>query len=34
VIALPSMVLMMAAMWYLFTQISKLTGEDIDNFLQ
>ncbi len=34
VIVLPMMVLMMAAMWYLFTQISRLTGEDIEQFLQ
>lgn len=34
VIALPSMVLMMAALWYLFSQIGKLTGEDIETFLQ
>lgn len=34
VIALPSMVLMMAALWYLFSQIGKLTGEDIEKFLQ
>lgn len=34
VIALPSMVLMMAALWYLFSQIGKLTGEDIEQFLQ
>lgn len=34
VIALPSMVLMMAALWYLFSQIAKLTGEDIETFMQ
>ncbi|HCU64245.1 MAG TPA: MFS transporter [Rheinheimera sp.] len=34
VIALPSMVLMMAALWYLFSQIGKLTGEDVENFLK
>ena len=34
VIALPSMVLMMAALWYLFSQIGKLTGEEIEKFLQ
>ena len=33
VIAIPSMVLMMAAMWYLFSQIGKLTGKDIETFL-
>lgn len=34
VIVLPMMVLMMAAIWYLFNQISQLTGEDVEQFLQ
>lgn len=33
VIALPSMTVMMVAIWYLFSQIGKLTGESIENFI-
>ena len=33
VIALPSMVVMLIAIWYLFSQIGKLTGESIENFI-
>ncbi len=33
VIALPSMIVMLAAVWYLFSQIGKLTGESIENFI-
>jgi len=33
VIALPSMTVMMIAIWYLFSQIGKLTGESIENFI-
>ena len=30
VIVIPSMVLLIAALWYLFSQIGKITGEDIE----
>lgn len=33
VIALPSMTVMMLAIWYLFSQIGKLTGESIEIFI-
>ncbi|WP_246587669.1 VC0807 family protein [Alteromonas lipotrueiana] len=33
VIVIPSTILLVAALWYLFSQISKITGEDLDNFL-
>lgn len=33
VIVIPSMLMLMGALWYLFSQIKKLTGEDLDNFL-
>ncbi|MFQ3234665.1 MAG: intracellular septation protein A [Paraglaciecola sp.] len=33
VIVIPSMLMLMGALWYLFAQIKKLTGEDLDNFL-
>jgi intracellular septation protein A len=33
VIVIPSMVMLMGALWYLFAQIKKLTGEDLDSFL-
>ncbi|MCY7294488.1 VC0807 family protein [Alteromonas sp. a30] len=33
VIVLPSMVLLIAAIWYLFVQMKKLTGKDIEHFL-
>lgn len=33
VIALPSMIILMAAIWFVFSQISKLTGENLETFL-
>ncbi|AGH46250.1 VC0807 family protein [Paraglaciecola psychrophila] len=33
VIVIPSMLMLMAALWYIFSQIKKLTGEDLENFL-
>lgn len=33
VIVIPSMIMLMAALWYLFSQIKKLTGEDLESFL-
>ncbi len=33
VIVIPSMIMLIAALWYLFAQISKLTGEELDNFI-
>ena len=33
VIVIPSMILLVTALWYLFSQIAKITGEDLDNFL-
>jgi len=33
VIVIPSMILLMFALWFLFTQMKKLTGEDIETFL-
>jgi hypothetical protein len=33
VIALPSMVVLMIAIWFVFSQIKRLTGESLENFL-
>lgn len=33
VIVIPSMLMLIAALWYIFSQIKKLTGEDLDHFL-
>ncbi|WP_158971604.1 VC0807 family protein [Paraglaciecola sp. L3A3] len=33
VIVIPSMIMLMAALWYLFSQIKKLTGEELEKFL-
>lgn len=33
VIALPSMVILMMAIWFVFSQIKKLTGENLETFL-
>tara|TARA_R110002167_G_scaffold65507_1_gene185434 strand:- start:722 stop:1420 length:699 start_codon:yes stop_codon:yes gene_type:complete len=33
VIVIPSMLMLIAALWYIFAQIKKLTGEDLDHFL-
>lgn len=33
VIVIPSMIMLIGALWYVFAQISKLTGEELDNFL-
>lgn len=33
VIALPSMIVMIGAIWYLFSRIGKLTGESIETFM-
>jgi hypothetical protein len=33
VIALPSMVILLLAIWYVFSQIGKLTGESLETFL-
>ena len=33
VIVIPSMVLLVGALWYLFGQIGKITGEDIETFI-
>ncbi|MFT5675848.1 MAG: hypothetical protein ACI808_001780, partial [Paraglaciecola sp.] len=33
VIVIPSMLLLIAALWYSTSQISKLTGENLENFL-
>ena len=33
VIVIPSMIMLIAALWYIFAQIKKLTGEDLDHFL-
>lgn len=32
VIMVPSMIMLFAALWYLFSQIKKLTGEELDTF--
>jgi intracellular septation protein A len=34
VIVLPMMAIMMAVMWYLFSQIGRLTGEELEEFMQ
>lgn len=33
VIVIPSMIMLIAALWYIFAQISKITGEELDTFL-
>lgn len=33
VIVIPSMIMLMGALWYLFVQIKKLTGQDLESFL-
>ena len=33
VIVIPSMILLVTALWYLFSQIGKITGEELDTFL-
>ncbi|MEW9798949.1 VC0807 family protein [Alteromonas sp. CYL-A6] len=33
VIVIPSMILLMTALWYLFAQIKKITGEDLEHFI-
>ncbi|MCW8091311.1 VC0807 family protein [Alteromonas sp. ASW11-130] len=33
VIVIPSMILLIAALWYLFAQIRKITGHDLDDFI-
>lgn len=33
VIVIPSMIMLMAALWFLFKQIKKLTGKELDEFL-
>ena len=33
VIVIPSMLMLIAALWYIFSQIKKLTGEDLEHFL-
>jgi hypothetical protein len=33
VIVIPSMLMLITALWYIFSQIKKLTGEDLENFL-
>lgn len=33
VIVIPSMLMLLAALWYIFAQIKKLTGQDLDHFL-
>lgn len=33
VIVIPSMLMLMAALWYIFSQIKKLTGEELEKFL-
>lgn len=33
VIVIPSMLMLVGAMWYLFSQMKKLTGRDLDHFL-
>jgi hypothetical protein len=34
VIALPCTIMLMLAIWYLFSQIGKVTGESIESFLR
>jgi hypothetical protein len=33
VIVIPSMIMLLGALWYVFAQIKKLTGQDLDHFL-
>ena len=33
VIVIPSMLMLITALWYIFSQIKKLTGEDLEQFL-
>ena len=33
VIVIPSMIMLLGALWYIFAQIKKLTGQDLDHFL-
>ena len=33
VIVIPSMLMLITALWYIFSQIKKLTGEDLEKFL-
>ena len=33
VIVIPSMILLITALWYLFSQIKKITGEELDDFI-
>lgn len=33
VIVIPSMLMLIAALWYIFSQIKKLTGEELEHFL-
>ncbi len=33
VIVVPSMIMLVGALWYLFSQIGKITGEDIESFI-
>lgn len=33
VIVIPSMIMLLAALWYIFSQIKKLTGQELDHFL-
>jgi hypothetical protein len=33
VIVIPSMLMLMTALWYIFSQIKKLTGQDLEHFL-
>ena len=33
VIIIPSMILLITALWYLFSQIKKITGEELDDFI-
>ncbi len=33
VIVIPSMIMLVGALWYLFSQIGKITGEDIESFI-
>ncbi|MGS2721925.1 VC0807 family protein [Paraglaciecola aestuariivivens] len=33
VIVIPSMLMLIAALWYIFSQIKKLTGQDLEHFL-
>ncbi|GEA11778.1 MFS transporter [Alteromonas sp. KUL49] len=33
VIVIPSMILLIGALWYLFVQIKRLTGQDLDHFI-